>query len=76
MSLRKVPAFLKFHLRRKTPQNNRFRVPIHLATTRFTFEKFPPPPPLFHPKNRDVDFRIFFFILNSVVVDWCSPDCV
>jgi len=30
-------------------ENNRFRVPIHFATDRFDFEKFPPPSPLLHP---------------------------
>ena len=30
-------------------ENNRFRVPIHFATNRFTFEKNSPPPPLLHP---------------------------
>ena len=33
----------------KKTENNRFRVPIHFATNRFTFEKIPPTPPLLHP---------------------------
>jgi len=33
----------------KKLENNRFRVPSHFATICFTFEKFPPPPPLLHP---------------------------
>jgi len=33
----------------KNTEINRFRVSIHFATDRFTFEKFPPPPPLLHP---------------------------
>ena len=28
----------------KKPNYNRFCVPTHFATNRFTFEKFPPPP--------------------------------
>ena len=35
----------------KKLENNRFRVPTHFAPNRFTFEKFPPPPPLLHPRN-------------------------
>ena len=34
----------------KKPENNRFHVPIHFATDRFTFGKIPPPPPLLHPR--------------------------
>jgi len=44
----KVLAFLKFARAIKKPENNHFHVPIHFATNRFTFEKFPPPPPLLH----------------------------
>ena len=33
----------------KKTNYNRFRFPMHFATNRFTFEKFPPPPPLLHP---------------------------
>jgi len=33
----------------KKTEKTRFRVPIHFATNRFTFEKNPPPPPLLHP---------------------------
>ena len=33
------------------PNYNSFRVPIHFAADRFTFEKFPPPPPLLHTMN-------------------------
>jgi len=44
----KIVAFLESHTCTRKLQNNRFRVPIHFATNRFTFEKFPPPPPLLH----------------------------
>jgi len=37
----------------ETPKNNRFCVPIGFRTNRFTFEKFPPPPPLLHPSCSD-----------------------
>ena len=33
----------------KKPENNRFRVPIHFATNRFTSGKITPRPPLLHP---------------------------
>jgi len=49
MAWEKVPTFLKSHLYRQNPNYNYFRVPIHFALNRFTFEKFPPPPPLLHP---------------------------
>ena len=49
MAWEKVPTLLKSPLYRQKPNNNCFRVPIHFAANRFTFEKFPPPPPLLHP---------------------------
>jgi len=51
MPWEKVPTFLKSHTASKKLENNRFRIPkaTHFATNRFTFEKFPPPPPLLHP---------------------------
>ena len=33
----------------KISENNRFCVPMHFKTNRFTFKKNPPPPPLLHP---------------------------
>jgi len=38
MPLEKVPAFLKARPCSKKSDNNRFRVPIHFATNRFTSE--------------------------------------
>jgi len=49
MPWEKVLVFLKSHPCGQKLENNRFRVPIHFATNRFTFEKFPSPPPLLHP---------------------------
>ena len=49
MPWEKVPAFLRSHPCATKPENNRLCVPLHLATNRFTFEKFLPPPPLLHP---------------------------
>ena len=51
MPREKVLAFLKSHPWVKKPENNRFRVPIHSETNRFTLEKFPPPLPLLHPNT-------------------------
>jgi hypothetical protein len=49
----KFPALLKSHTRllkkQENPENNRFRLPTHFQTNRFTLDKFPPPPPLLHP---------------------------
>jgi len=58
MPLEKVPAFLKARSRSKKSDNNRFRVPIHFATNRFTSEKFSPPPPLFYPVRLLVAVRV------------------
>jgi len=33
----------------KIAENNRFCVPIHFESNRFSFEKFPPQPPLLQP---------------------------
>jgi len=46
-----VPAFPTSHtVGRKTKklEDNRFCVPMHFQTKRFTFEQYPPPPPLLH----------------------------
>jgi len=51
----KVPAFLKSHTggakKKHKHEKNGFSVTLHFRTNRFTFEKFPPPPPLLHPTN-------------------------
>jgi len=57
MPWKKVPAFLKSHPWYQKPENNRFCVPIHVATKDFAFEKFPPPPSLLHPPK---DWKIAF----------------
>ena len=46
---KKVLLFHNLSCTGKNPNHNCFRVPIHFAANRFTFEKFPPPPPLLHP---------------------------
>ena len=51
--MEKVPSFLKSHRRSKKHDHNRFRVPIIFETNRFTFEEFPPPPPLLHPNTKE-----------------------
>jgi len=38
-------------VKQKKLEDNRFRVRIHFATNRFTFEKIYPPPPSLHPKD-------------------------
>mgnify|MGYP000660379033 CR=1 FL=1 len=45
----KITGFLTAHTGSQHFENNRFCVPMHFKTNRFTFEKFPPPPPLLHP---------------------------
>jgi len=48
----KKPDLASLFLRYKTQSGrNPPQIPLHIhfATNRFTFEKFPPPPPLLHP---------------------------
>jgi len=45
MHWEKVLAFQNHTHAVKKPEINRFRVPIHFATKRFTLGKIPPPPP-------------------------------
>jgi len=44
------------------------QAPIHFATDRFTFEKFPPPPPLLHPRTSVVTAmsRFYVYLIESV----------
>jgi len=62
MPWEKVLAFLKSHPCTKKPENNRFRVPIHFATNRFTFEKISPLHPLLHPNIFKSDWVISFIL--------------
>jgi len=70
----KVPAFLKSHQWAKKREDNRFRVPIHFATDRFTFEKFPPPP---HCYTLPYSFDISNLALSRLVTiaTWSSKNC-
>jgi len=60
MPWEKVLGFLKSHLCSNfvKTQNNRFRVSNLSATNHFTFEKFPPPPPLLHPSICSIRWRL------------------
>ena len=49
----------------KKTENNRFRVPIHFAINRFTFEKFPQPPPLLHPDIHE--FTYMYTYINVYI---------
>jgi len=55
----------------KKTENNRFRVPIHFATNRFTFGENPPPPPLLHPKLLRLILASSIFALPEFL--WKGP---
>ena len=51
----------------KNPNHNCFRVPIHFAANRFTFERFPPPPPLLHP-NEYINTCTYLFVVHLNII--------
>jgi len=66
--LKKSSCVSKITQRNQKPENNCFHVPIYFATSCFTFEKFPPPPPLLHPIHQccDVILRANSHVSNVI----------
>jgi len=70
MRWEKFPAFLKSHQWCPKTENNHFRVPTHFANNRFTFEKFPPPPPLLH-RIMNIHMYICVYVHICISLNMC-----
>ena len=62
-----------------THQKSKYKrlcVPIHFVTNRFTFEKFPPPPPLLHPTYSVYLTFVVSEYVSRKILRYRQPQCV